>query len=102
MPAGAISIISVEYPDGNDSPTYLYQRELTHPDFWEQDDFYAFAPASTDTSITTLYISEVPSTGEDIAVEFNAEHDFLDDDDIDQCTLLEPHLDLIILYVRLA
>ncbi|GAH04377.1 unnamed protein product, partial [marine sediment metagenome] len=30
MPAGTISIISVEYPDGNDPPTYLYQRELTH------------------------------------------------------------------------
>ncbi len=56
MPAGTISIISVEYPDGNDPPTYLYQRELTHPDFWGQDGFYAFAPATTDTSIASLYI----------------------------------------------
>jgi hypothetical protein len=102
MPAGTISIISVEYPDGEDPPTYLYQRELTHPDFWGQDGFYAFAPASTDTSIASLYISEKPSTGEDIVVEFTAEHDFLDDDDTDQCTILERHLDLIILYVRMA
>jgi hypothetical protein len=102
MPAGSISIISVEYPDGNDPPAYLYQRELTHPNFWGQDGFYAFAPATTDTSIAAFYISKKPTTGEDIAVEYNAEHDFLDDDDTDHYTVLERHLDLIILYVRLA
>ncbi|MGB2911331.1 MAG: hypothetical protein WBD56_16585 [Anaerolineales bacterium] len=62
MPAGAISIISVEYPDGNDPPKYLYQRELTHPDFWGQDGFYAFAPATTDTSIRAV-IFPVYSSG---------------------------------------
>ena len=59
MPVGAISIISVEFPSGDDPPTYLYQRELTHPDFWWQDSFYAFAPATTDTSVATLYILEM-------------------------------------------
>ena len=93
---------TVEYPDGNDPPTYWYLCELTHPDIWGKDGFYALAPATTDTSIAALYISEKPSTGEDIIVELYAEHDFLDDDDTDQYTLLERHLDLIILYVRLA
>jgi len=30
------------------------------------------------------------------------QHDILDDYDTDQCTVLERHLNLIILYVRLA
>jgi len=71
IPAGTISINSVEYPDVNDLPSHLNQREITHPHFWQKGGFYAFAPATTDTSIATLYISEKPSTGEDAVVECN-------------------------------
>ncbi|MFC2055353.1 hypothetical protein ACFLV7_13820 [Chloroflexota bacterium] len=55
----AVSIISVEFPSGDDPPTYLSLRELTHPDFWGQDSLYAFAPATMYTSVATLYILEM-------------------------------------------
>lgn len=102
LPAGFIQIQSVEYPDGEDPPEYLYRRSLTHPDFWSEDGFYAIRAATTDTSIAILFISEEPSTGEDIIVIYDGEHTFLDDDDTDELTVLERHLDLVILYVRMA
>ncbi len=49
-----------------------------------------------------LYISEKPSDGESIEVTFNAYHAYLDDDDTDELTVPEEHLELIILYVRWA
>jgi len=102
LPAGIMQIRSVEYPDGEDPPEYLYRREITHPDFWEVDGFYAFKAATTNKSIGTLYISEEPSTGEDIIVIYDGEHTYMDDDDTDELTVMERHLDLIILYVRMA
>jgi hypothetical protein len=102
MPAGTMQIQSVEYPDGEDPPVYLYRRDVTHPKFWEEDGYYAFTPASTNTSIATLEISENPTTGEDIVVVYDGEHDYMDDDDTDVLTVMERHLDLVILYVRMA
>lgn len=102
LQAGIMQMLSVEYPDGEDPPVYLYRRELTHPNFWQEDGYYYFQSATQDTSIGVLYISEKPSTGEDIVVRFTAEHDYLDDDDTDLLTVMERHLDLIILYVRMA
>lgn len=102
LPAGTMQIQNVEYPDGEDPPEYLYRRELTHPDFWQEDGFYSFQAATTNTSIAILYISEKPATGEDIIVTYDGEHYYLDDDDTDELTVMERHLDLIILYVRMS
>ena len=41
----------------------------------------------------TLFNLEKPSTGEDIIVDYNAEHDFLDDDDTDT-----KHLTMLVIY----
>ena len=36
------SIISVEWPVGDDPPTYLTRKRYTDPDFWLSDHYYDF------------------------------------------------------------
>jgi len=77
LPAGIMQIQHVEYPDGEDPPVYLSRRDLTHSNFWQEDGYYAFQAATTNNSIGTLFISEKPSTGEDIIVLYDGEHGYL-------------------------
>jgi hypothetical protein len=102
LPANCTAILSVEYPAGEDPPRYLYQREYTHPGFWQSEDFYAFVSTNQDNDYPELWISEKPSTGESITVIYHALHDFLDDDDTDLNTVPEHHLERIVPFVRLA
>ena len=102
LPSNCLAILSLEYPTGEDPPEYLYQREYTHPDFWQEDGYYAFIQTSQDNDYPELWISEKPSSGETITVIYHATHDFLDDDDSDLNTVPESHLELVILFVRWA
>ena len=95
-----VSALSVEYPTGEDPPSYLKFRERTHPDFWQEDGYYFIEKEKGADDLNLLYISEKPANGESIEVTFNAHHAFLDDDDTDENTVLERHLELIILFVR--
>jgi len=97
-----LDALSVEYPTGEDPPEYLKFREKTHPDFWQKDGYYCIEQEKGEDDLDVIYISEKPSTGESIEVTFNAYHAYLDDDDTDELTVPEEHLELIILYVRWA
>lgn len=95
-----IAALNIEYPEGEDPPIYLLFREKTHPDFWQVNGYYFVEKEIGDNDLDIIYISQKPSTGEDIKVTYNARHSFLDDDDTDPVTVPEEHLELIILYVR--
>lgn len=93
--------MSVEYPTGKDPPKYLNFREKTHTNFWSQNGNYNIEKEKGADDLNIMYISEKPATGESIEVTFNAYHAYLDDD-TDELTVPEEHLELIILYVRWA
>ena len=97
-----VEVLSVEYPTGEDPPVYLVRRERTHPDFWEVDGYYDLLKHKNFEDPDELLISEKPDAGESIDVIYQAHHTFLDDDDTDKMTVPERHLELIILFVRMA
>jgi hypothetical protein len=99
MPYDTQTIVSVEYPKGEDPPEYLKRRAYTHPDFWQVDGYYDFVRRDDATDQPELWISEKPSTGESIDVEYLGPHAWLDDD-TDECTVPERHLELLVLFVR--
>ena len=101
LPANFIDVISVEYPTGEDPPEYLVQKNYQA---WMSDDisgFYDIVRRQDASDVSELWISEKPATGESIAVYYLGEHDSLDDDS-DTCTVLDRHLELIVLFVRYA
>jgi hypothetical protein len=75
LPADLVGVISVEYPDGEDPPEYLRRRNYTHPDFWSDVGYYDVVHREDATDTAELWISEKPSTGEDIIVFYTAPHD---------------------------
>ncbi|MFN2158764.1 MAG: hypothetical protein ACK2TW_02310 [Anaerolineales bacterium] len=97
-----VEVISVEYPTGEDPPVYLTRRDYKHPDFWEVEGYYDVLKHRDFENPDELIISEEPDEGESIDVIYQAHHTFLDDDDTDEMSVPERHLDLIILYVRMA
>ncbi len=68
-------ILSVEYPQGENPPKYLTRRPYTHPDFWEEDGYYDWFRHHDAQDAPELYISTIPSTGEDIRVTYLGDHD---------------------------
>jgi len=97
-----VEVLSIEYPTGEDPPVYLKHRLGTHPGFWSQDGFYDVLKHRDFEDPDELIISTKPSTGESIEVIYQAHHVFLDDDDTDKITVPERHLELIVLFARMA
>ncbi len=68
-------IISVEYPDGDDTPTYLTRRSVTHPEFWNRAGFYDFQDRNRQaTGNPLLIISANPASAEDIIIVFTGSY----------------------------
>ena len=65
-------IISVEYPYGQDPPQYLKRRPVTHPHFWDQDGYYDIEDYQDHQETDYLWISDNPTTGEQIHVIYRA------------------------------
>lgn len=101
MPVNFIDVISVEYPTGEDPPSYLFQKnyQAWMPD--ENPGFYDVVRRLDASGVNELWLSEKPATGEAIAVYYLGEHDSLNDDG-DTCTVLDHHLEIIVLIVRWA
>lgn len=74
-------VMSVEYPTGEDPPTYLNRMNRYHPDFYKRDDNYDFEPVNeygyTVSGGTSPYLifSAAPDTGETVTVLYRAIHD---------------------------
>jgi hypothetical protein len=100
LPAGFQSIVSVEYPTGEDPPEYLQRMKYQHPDFWQHDGYYDFIKRDASDS-SQLLISEKPSLGETITIEYMGDHGFPAEDS-DVITVPDRNLELLVLFVRWA
>ncbi len=72
-----VSMISVEYPNTNDPKTYLQRRPYTHPDFWSEDGYYDIVPHEGDTTPNEIFISTKPTTGEELTILYQANHNII-------------------------
>lgn len=99
LPAGLLSIISVEYPVGQDPVEYLARRTHLDAAFWQLSGYYDILFHHDTSDVAELIISEKPTTGETISVIYEALHDdsLADDDTI---TVPVEHEHLLLAYVR--
>jgi len=96
-----LGVISVEYPTGDDPPSYLKRRDHKHPDFWEEDGYYdILLPHDADASNPPqIYISQKPTTGQTITINYMAAHSVLSSGS-DSTSLPDRYSHLLTLYVR--
>lgn len=90
LPDVCLDIVSVEYPLGEDPPTYLQPRSHTHKDFWIEEGYYDYIINGNDTDQDEIWISEKPSASETIRVRYLAHHD-LPDLTTDNLTVPDEH-----------
>lgn len=101
LPAGFRAAYSVEYPVGEDPPRYLDLRNHLSPGFNRADSFYNILRRLDESSPDELILSASPEASECICVSYLADHAYLDDDS-DTCTILDRHLELLVMFVRWA
>jgi hypothetical protein len=82
LPADFISMIQVEYPTGEDPPTYLLRLNRRNPRFWTAAGFYDVEitnDAATTDSVpdnpATFWISDEVVDGETMTWTYTANHD---------------------------
>ena len=93
-----INAVSVEYPQGDDPPSYLVRKDYRSAGFWDADGYYDIVKRDDEGNPSEIWISEKPAAGETIRVEYTTDHDSLDSDD-DFCAIPERHIELIALFV---
>ena len=76
LEADFLSVVSVEYPQGQTPPEYLEPREYQHPDFWLEDGYYDVVLNEDKENAAELWISEKPSASQTIRVHYQALHDY--------------------------
>ena len=90
LPATCLDIVSVEYPQGSDPPTYLQHRSHNHANFWIDSGHYDYIISGSDTAEDEIWISEKPSADETIRVRYLAHHD-LPTENTDNLTVPDEH-----------
>jgi hypothetical protein len=101
LPADCKAVLNVEYPKGEDPPEYLTLSDRFAPGFYDSDVLYDVQFSDDTSDPGQLWISADPLVTEDINLTYQGDHAYLDDD-ADVCTVLDRHLELIMLYVRWA
>jgi len=101
LPAGFQSAVSVEYPQGEDPPIYMQRLAYTDFEFWQLGGRYDIVRRRDGSAVDDVWISDEPADGETICLEYLADHASLDDDG-DECTVPDRHLELLVLFVRWA
>jgi len=101
LPLDIKTVISVEYPKGEDPPEFLTLSDRLLPEFFESDTLYCVEPSIDAVTAGLLWISSDPLATEDINLIYQGDHAYLDDD-ADAVTVIDRHLELIMLYVRWA
>lgn len=69
------SVVSVEYPQGDDPPKYLQPRSHTHPDFWIASGYYDIILRGDDQDLSEIWISAKPAASQTIRVNYLSHHD---------------------------
>jgi hypothetical protein len=76
LPTDFEQITSVEYPTGETIPCYLEQQAYTDGNFWAVTGLFDIIYRNDDSNPDELWISEEPTAGQTITVEYLAEHDY--------------------------
>jgi len=101
LPADCHAVLRVEYPHGEYPPKYLQLSDSASPFFYDSGYLYDFAPAMDADTPGQIIISASPLSIEDIEIIYQGDHTYLDDD-AGEVTVLDRHLELVMLYVRWA
>ena len=76
LPDGFQSVVSVEYPQGQDPPCFLQRKSFLADDFWGATGYYDAVGGGDDSDAAELFISEEPDDSETIRVRYLADHDW--------------------------
>ena len=101
LPADCHAVLRVEYPHGEYPPKYLQLSDSASPFFYDSGYLYDFFPAMDADTPGQIIISASPLSIEDIEIIYQGDHTYLDDD-AGEVTVLDRHLELVMLYVRWA
>ena len=75
LPADFQSVISVEYPTGEDPPDYLTRLDYQDPNFWNAGDHYDIVDLADASDTAELWLSDDPDGTESIEIHYLADHD---------------------------
>ena len=100
LPAGCRAIVSVEYPIDQTPPRYLSRLDLRQPGFSEAA-VYDWLPSNSLSEADRLLLGQPPADGDKLRLRYLAAHEWLDGD-LDECSLPDEHLELLVLFVRWA
>jgi hypothetical protein len=92
--AGIIEVLKVEYPTGNEPPTYLQKLSMSSPSFWDQD--YYDLRGDPPNQIT---IAKSPADSEYINIQFTKIHT-IPTGDSSTLTVPDIHLEAISLFCK--
>ena len=77
LPADYLSVLTVEFPKGEDPPLYLTRRAYDDPrGFWDLVGYFDILPRSDATNLSEIWISEKPTGSQEIEVEYLGQHDY--------------------------
>ena len=96
LPSGCLGVLRVEYPEGEDPPSYLARLDEDDPRFGPG--YYAIRWGGFNSTDAKLVLGEEPGGSETYAIHYQAAHDF-PDDDVTPLTVPDEDLDIIVLYV---
>jgi hypothetical protein len=101
LPGTFIAMLKVEYPTGDDPPSYLKYRSSKAAAFWNLEGYYdiLYPQDSSTANPPQLVLSASPAAGETITYTARLEHNQLTATS-DETSLLDRHTHLIPLFVR--
>jgi hypothetical protein len=98
LPAYFRRVVSVEYPAGETDPVYLERRSYINEPFWSDEGLYDIIDRRDAGNLAEVWISDTPSTGQSIIVEYHSTHESALDSG-DTVTLLPHFHPLLVQYV---
>jgi len=77
LAADFLSVLTVEFPTGEDPPVYLTRRAYDDPrGFWNLVGYFDILPRHDPTDLSEIWISEKPNGSQSIEVEYLGLHDY--------------------------
>ena len=74
LPADYVKVVSVEYPANATAPAYLVHKRYWDPGFWDENGRYDEVNRRDNNLPNELVVSDSPSDGETIRIEYRAYH----------------------------
>ena len=103
LPTTFLEMVSVEFPKGENPPTYLERRSIHHPEFWDRDGYYDIVYSHqivedpVGTTANRIYFSRLPLATEGYTLRFHAVH--AASGAADTVTVRTDHQPLLVLFV---